>query len=118
MRVPFNVSMTARYSKDVGWKSRSKRLCRNTDLNINISACGLRLEDEAIRVAVGLRLGVVICEPPLCPCGHQVDAKGSHCLACKRGIGRMQSHQLINDIVHRAFIRANIPATKEPAGLS
>ena len=41
-----------------------------------ISACGLRLDGEAIRVAVGLRLGVVICEPHLCPCGHQVDAKG------------------------------------------
>jgi len=83
-----------------------------------ISACGLRLDDDAIRVAVGLRLGVAVCEPHLCPCGHQVDARGSHCLACKRGIGRMQRHQLINDIVHRAFIRANIPASKEPAGLS
>ena len=34
-----------------------------------ISACGLRLGDEAIRVAVGLRLGLNICEPHTCPCG-------------------------------------------------
>ena len=29
-----------------------------------ITACCLRLSDEAIRVAVGLRLGLNICEPP------------------------------------------------------
>ena len=28
-----------------------------------ITACGLRLDDEAIRVAVGLRLGVSLCTP-------------------------------------------------------
>ena len=28
-----------------------------------ISACGLRLDNEAIRVAVGLRLGVTLCQP-------------------------------------------------------
>lgn len=32
-----------------------------------IAACGLRLEDEAIRVAVGLRLGANICEAHNCP---------------------------------------------------
>ena len=37
-----------------------------------ISNCGLRLDDEAIRVAVGLRLGVNLCQPHPCPCGFQV----------------------------------------------
>ena len=39
-----------------------------------IAACGLRLDDEAIRVAVALRLGLKVCEPHACPCGQDVDA--------------------------------------------
>ena len=34
-----------------------------------ITACSLRLSDEAIRVTVGLCLGLNICEPHPCPCG-------------------------------------------------
>ena len=83
-----------------------------------ISACGLRLDDGAIHVAVGLRLGVPICEPHECPCGSQVDARGSHCLSCRRSKGRMQRHQMINDIIYRALLKADIPSSKEPSGIS
>ena len=42
-----------------------------------IASCGLRLDDEAVRVAVdGLRLGVDLCEPHQCHCGSLVDARG------------------------------------------
>src|SRR6218665_1444382 len=43
-----------------------------------IAACGLRLDDEAVRVAVGLRLGVNICEPHECQCGTLVKTNGAH----------------------------------------
>jgi hypothetical protein len=82
-----------------------------------ISACGLRLDDEAIRIAVGLRLGAKLCESHQCPCGSRVDPQGTHGLACKRSAGRTARHHVINDIVYRALNRANIPAVKEPAGL-
>jgi hypothetical protein len=39
-------------------------------------SCGLHLSDDAIRVAVGLRLGCVICEVHSCGCGATVDSLG------------------------------------------
>ena len=83
-----------------------------------ISSCGLRLDDEAIRVAVGLRLGLNICQPHLCPCGTQVDARGTHGLSCKLSSGRMARHHHLNDLIWRALSRAGIPSSKEPSGLS
>ena len=82
-----------------------------------ITAVGLRMTNEAIRVATGLRLGACLCAPHVCRCGHQVDARGSHGLSCVRSAGRHQRHSLINDIVHRALIRADIASVKEPTGL-
>ena len=54
---------------------------------IPISFCCFRLDDEVIRIAVGLRLGLDICEPHTCVCGAMVDVKGSHALSCKRSSG-------------------------------
>ena len=62
-----------------------------------ISSCDLRLDNESIRVAVGLRLGVNLCQPHQCPCGSQVDARGTHGLACKQSSGRSVRHHHIND---------------------
>ena len=39
-----------------------------------ISSCGLRHDNEAIRVAVSLRLGLELCQPHPCPCGAMVEA--------------------------------------------
>jgi hypothetical protein len=82
-----------------------------------ISSCGLRLDDEAVRVAVGLRLGARLCEPHQCPCGARVDPEGTHGLACRRSAGRTSRHHALNDLVWRALGRANVPAVKEPVGL-
>ena len=82
-----------------------------------ISSCGLRLDDEAIRVAVGFRLGTRLCEPHTCVCGAKVDTLGTHGLSCKRGSGRIGRHNLLNDIIWRALNKANIPTIKEPVGL-
>jgi len=46
-----------------------------------IAACGLRLDDETVRVAVGLRLDAFKCELHHCPCGQIVSALGSHDLS-------------------------------------
>ena len=40
-----------------------------------ITAVGLRLSDEAIRIAVAHRLGCKACEPHTCVCGKMVNAR-------------------------------------------
>ena len=82
-----------------------------------ITACGLRLDDEAIRVAVGLRLGAKLCEPHACPCGAMTNELGTHGLACKISSGRSVRHHNLNDAVWHALTRADIPSAKEPSGL-
>jgi hypothetical protein len=83
-----------------------------------VASIGLKMEDEVVRVAVGLRLGLNLCEPHTCQCGAQVDARGIHGLACKKSAGRHPRHGLLNDVVWRAMQRAQVPSTKEPVGLS
>ena len=82
-----------------------------------VSSCGLRLDDEAIRVAIGLRLGTPLCAEHTCNCGAWVDCMGTHGLSCKLGTGRLARHQQLNDLVWRALERASIPSCREPRNL-
>ena len=83
-----------------------------------IVSCGLRLENEDVRVAVGLRFGTALCKPHQCVCGAMVEANGLHGLSCKLGPVRHARHNAINDLLARALQRAEVPSMNEPAGLS
>ena len=48
----------------------------------------------------------------------QVDARGTHGLACKRGTGRSIRHHELNDIIYRALTRASTSSVQEPPELS
>jgi hypothetical protein len=82
-----------------------------------IASCGLHLDNDSIRIAVGLRLGSALCQTHTCPCGATVDALGSHALSCKHNAGRIQRHAYINDLIYKALTRATVPAVKDPQGL-
>jgi len=86
-------------------------------LALPISACGLRLEDEAVRIAVALRLGSELGSPHTCRCGSLVDAFGVHGLVCKQAPSRVVRHHALNECISRAFSAAGIPVKKEPPGL-
>jgi len=73
-----------------------------------ITAVGLRLSDEAIRVAVAHRPSKA-CEPRTCVCGKAVDARGLHGLSCRSSAPRQQRHSHLNDILWRAIKRAQMP---------
>jgi len=83
-----------------------------------ITSCGLRMEDEAVRIAIGLRLGLELCVPHQCHCGLPVDAFGRHAFVCKKAPGRAARHHALNDMVARSLSAAAVPNTKEPNGLS
>ena len=83
-----------------------------------IASCGLKLDDEAVRVAVGLRLGLDLREQHQCHCGSVVDARGLHSFVCKTAPGRSARHHALDDLVARSFAAAGVPVTKEPARLS
>jgi hypothetical protein len=68
-----------------------------------ITAIGLRMSNETIRVAVGIRLGTRLSESHTCPCGTFVDARGLHGLSCRRSAGRHTRHSQLNDIIWRCL---------------
>ena len=82
-----------------------------------IASCGLRLDDEAVRIGVGLRLGLPLYVPHQCRCGSQVHAHGLHSFVCKRAPGRSGRHHALNDLIARALASAGTPVTKAPQGL-
>lgn len=86
-------------------------------LTIPVASCGLGLSNEAVRVAVGLRLGLELCAPHQCHCGETADSGGHHGLVCKRSTGRAARHFAVNDIIWRALVKADVPSSKEPPGL-
>ena len=76
------------------------------------------MDDDTIRIEVGLRLGSVLCRPHTCQhCDVEVDQLGLHGLSCKKSEGRHYNHSAMNDILHHAMTSAQIPSRLEPSGL-
>ena len=83
-----------------------------------ISACGLRMDNESTRAAVGLRLGAPLARPHrCCHCGAEMDELATHGLSCRWSEGRLPRHAAINDIICRSLSSAKVPARLEPNGL-
>ena len=86
---------------------------------LNALPVPLDLEDETICIAVGLRLGLDLCEPhECCNCGTEVNHRGLHGLSCRHSRGRHHRHAELNNIIHRAMTSANIPSRLEPTGMT
>jgi len=61
-------------------------------LAMPISACGYRLTDDAVGVAVGMCLGTELGKVHKCTCGASVDTRGTHAFFCRHNPGRAQRH--------------------------
>ena len=78
---------------------------------------GNLLDDNALRISVGLRLGARLCLPHPCRCGAAVDEYGHHGLSCLKSAGRVSRHDTLNETIRRALVSANVPARLEPKGM-
>ena len=60
---------------------------------LSSTSLGLRMDDDTIRVVVGLRLGSVLCHPHTCQhCDREVDQLVLYGLSCKKSEGRHYCH--------------------------
>ena len=60
----------------------------------------MRLDDEAVRVAVSMRLGLSLCIPHECRCGTLVDARVLHAMLRKKAPGKHARHHVLNEHVY------------------
>ena len=81
------------------------------------SNLGLRLGNEELRIAVGLRVGTSLVRKHACVCGVEVAENGHHGLACRRSAGRHRRHALANDVLVRAIRSIDVHAELEPPRL-
>lgn len=79
---------------------------------------GTRLDDNTIRICMGLRLGGKICHPHVCRCGADVLEDGVHGLSCTKNLTKYPRHSVMNNIIQRSLSSINVPTTLEPPGLS
>ena len=51
--------------------------------------------------------------PHVCPCATFVNSRGTHGLSCKRDLSKLARLAVINNLIHRALVKARIPSTME-----
>ena len=85
-----------------------------------LATCGLKLDNEAIRIAVGFASASTCASltSHRCPRGKLFDARATHGLSCKHGAAKANRHHQLNDVVRCALVRANISSVLEPSVLS
>ena len=77
------------------------------------------MNNNVVKVAVGLRLGVSLCQPHHChQCRTEVDHLGLHGLSYRMSQGRHSQHTVINKLIRRPLASAKIPSHLEPSGTS
>lgn len=82
------------------------------------SQLGLLLDNNAARIAVGLRLGSQLCEEYKCICGDMVKRDGLHGLSCKMKAAIIARHDDVNKVFSHGFSSAGFPVILQPTGIS
>ena len=78
---------------------------------------GTKLDNNTLRIAVGLRLGSDLVEEHKCICGSQVSRKGIHGLSCRWSGGRFARDHAANETIRRALVSGGVPSVLERVGV-
>ena len=87
---------------------------------LNVVPCkniGLKLDDQQLRISIGLRLGDNICVAHTCHCGKRVEWDGLHRLSCTKSAGRFSRHATLNSLIKQTLGSLDLPSMLESRGL-
>ena len=83
-----------------------------------VTSLGLRMDNATMRISMGLRLGLPLCQSHTCQhCGAEVSQFATHGLSCRKSARCHHRHSAVNEIIHRALVSAHVPSRLEPSGL-
>ena len=77
----------------------------------------LKLSNQQLRIAIGLRLGSQICERHKRVCGKDVTEDGWHGLSCLKSAGRFSRHSNLYALIKQSLSSTHIPSVLEPQNL-
>ena len=87
---------------------------------LNVIPCKklrLKLSNQQLRIAIGLRLGSKTCERHKCVCGKYVTDDGWYGPSCLIRAGRFARHSNLNALIKQNLSSAHIPSALEPRHL-
>ena len=78
---------------------------------------GLKLDDQQLRISIGLRLDANICVAHTCHCGKRVERDDLHGLSCTKSAGRSSRHATLNSLIKQTLGSLDLPSMLEPPRL-
>ena len=87
---------------------------------LNVVPCknlGLKLDDQQLRISIGLRLGANICVLHTCHCGKRVEPDGLHRLSCTKSAGCLSHHATLNSFKKQTLGSLDLPSMLDSRGV-
>ena len=78
-----------------------------------VPSLGTKLDDESLRIALGLCLSAAIVVKHACVCGATVDSFGTRGLSCRCSGGCLPRHASVNETIRHALVSGDV-ATNGP----